>query len=58
MTDTATVEEPVTTVDLPAELLAKVDEFLAGISHQTIVEQPRVVDFTLDLRQIIKERTS
>lgn len=50
--ETATEEE------LDQELLREVDKFLADISHQTIVEQPKVVDFTLDLRKIITKRSN
>jgi hypothetical protein len=43
--------------EAPVDLmLAKIDEFLASISHQRIVAQADVVNFTLDLRQIIKEK--
>lgn len=34
------------------DLLAEIDRFLAEISHQTIVEQSKVIDFVLDLRTI------
>jgi hypothetical protein len=33
-------------------LLAEIDRFLAEISHVTLVEANRVVDFALDLRKI------
>lgn len=36
------------------DLITAIDKFLSDISHQTIVGQPDVVDFTLDLRRIIK----
>lgn len=36
------------------DLIEAIDKFLADISHQTIVGQPDVVDFTLDLRRIVK----
>jgi hypothetical protein len=49
----AEVQEAPAPVDL---MLAKIDEFLASISHQRIVAQADVVNFTLDLRQIIKEK--
>lgn len=43
------------TIEQPAsdEALAKIDEFLADISHQTIVTQTAVSDFALDLRLIL-----
>lgn len=50
---TEVVEEETAPVNL---VLAKIDEFLASISHQRIVAQADVVNFTLDLRQIIKEK--
>lgn len=43
-----TLEQPTTD-----EALAKIDEFLADISHQTIVTQTDVADFALDLRLIL-----
>jgi hypothetical protein len=42
--------------DTNAELLKKIDEFLTNITHQTIVPQADVVNFTLDLRQIINRK--
>lgn len=49
---TMTTERPSTD-----EALAKIDEFLSDISHQTIVTQSDVVDFTLDLRLILSTVT-
>lgn len=39
-------------------LTAEIDAFLAEVSHVTIVESSRVVDFALDLRRIVNESTS
>lgn len=36
------------------DLIAAIDKFLADISHQTIVGQSDVVNFTLDLRLIVE----
>lgn len=36
------------------DLIAAIDEFLGDISHQTLVGQSDVVNFTLDLRRIVK----
>lgn len=44
------------TVELDPQIKAvldKVDEFLADISHQTIVEAGRVQDFVLDVRLLL-----
>lgn len=49
---TMTTERPCTD-----EALAKIDEFLANISHQTIVTQADVADFALDLRLILSTVT-
>lgn len=49
---TMTTERPCTD-----EALAKIDEFLANISHQTIVTQTDVADFALDLRLILSTVT-
>lgn len=51
MTVTAEKAEPSTN----EKLTTKIDEFLADISHQAIVEASRVQDFALDMRLIIKE---
>lgn len=41
-------------VSVTDELLAKVDEFLADIKDQKLVDQNKVVDFGLDLRLILQ----
>ena len=38
---------------LEDQLTAEVDKFLAEISHVTIVEASRVIDFALDIRKIV-----
>ena len=35
------------------ELLDTIDKFLTSIMHQTMIDTSRVIDFTLDLRQIV-----
>jgi hypothetical protein len=35
------------------ELLSAIDKFLTSIMHQTMIDTSRVIDFTLDLRQIV-----
>ena len=52
---TTTVEEPVNTLE--ALLTAEIDAFLVEVSHVTIVESTRVVDFALDLRRIVNENS-
>ena len=41
-------------IELSAEeLLTAIDKFLTSIMHQTMIDTSRVIDFTLDLRQIV-----
>jgi len=44
-----------TEVAVESELLELVDKFLSEISHVTLVEQSRVLDFVLDLRNVISQ---
>lgn len=40
------------TAEIEEALVAEIEKFLAGISHQSLVDQSSVVDFCLDLRSI------
>lgn len=47
--------DPIDTVAVPnnQEIFTAIDDFLTSIMHQTIIDTSRVIDFTLDLRQIL-----
>jgi hypothetical protein len=44
------------TLDKTEELTRIVDEFLKEITHQTLVDQSKVLDFTLDIRNILNSK--